>query len=168
MRACSHKDSHYRGHHAVYQYQADHEDGLHLWREHPLARKKAITFEELTPYPCLSFEQGDDSSFYFAEELLSTSEYPRIIKCCDRATVLNLMVGLNAYTLCSGIICEELNGNGGDYIAIPYASDENNPASAMEIGYITRKNSFLSPAGARYIEEMKKYLADADNGRMNN
>ncbi len=138
---------------------------VYLWREHPLARKKAITFEELTPYPCLSFEQGDDSSFYFAEELLSTSEYPRIIKCCDRATVLNLMVGLNAYTLCSGIICEELNGNGGDYIAIPYASDENNPASVMEIGYITRKNSFLSPAGARYIEEMKKYLAEGENGK---
>ena len=133
---------------------------VYLWREHPLASRKEISFEDLSPYPCLSFEQGDDSSFYFAEELLSTSEYPRIIKCCDRATVLNLMVGLNAYTLCSGIICEELNG--GDYIAIPYVSDADNPAGAMEIGYVTRKNSILSPAGLRYIEEMKKYLAACD------
>ena len=132
---------------------------VYLWREHPLASRSAITFEELTPYPCLSFEQGDDSSFYFAEELLSTSEYPRIIKCCDRATVLNLMVGLNAYTICSSVICEELNGNGGDYIAIPFSADEKNAAGTMEIGYITRKNSILSPAGTRYIEEMKKYLA---------
>ena len=133
---------------------------VYLWGQHPLAQRRSITFEDLTPYPCLSFEQGDDSSFYLSEELLSTSEYPRIIKCCDRATVLNLMVGLNAYTLCSGIICEELNI--GDYIAVPYASDEHNPAGAMEIGYVTRRNSILSPAGTRYIEEMKKYLAACD------
>ena len=133
---------------------------VYLWRQHPLANRGQITFEELSSYPCLSFEQGDDSSFYLAEELLSTSEYPRIIKCCDRATVLNLMVGLNAYTVCSGIICEELNG--GDYVAIPYAQDASNPAGAMEIGYVTRKNSILSPAGVRYIEEMKKYLASVD------
>ena len=125
---------------------------VYLWREHPLASRGAISFEDLTPYPCLSFEQGDDSSFYFAEELLSTSDYPRIIKCCDRATVLNLMVGLNAYTICSSVICEELNGNGGDYIAIPFAADAENAAGTMEIGYITRKNSILSPAGTRYIE----------------
>ena len=131
---------------------------VYLWRDHPLAGHSAVTFEDLAPYPCLSFEQGEDSSFYFAEELLSTSEYPRIIKCCDRATVLNLMVGLNAYTICSSIICEELNGNGGDYITLPFSSDEKDATGVMEIGYITRKNSILSPAGTRYIEEVKKYL----------
>ena len=146
----------------VFTHLIDCRAYVYLWREHPLAQSKSITFEELAPYPCLSFEQGDDSSFYFAEELLSTSEYPRIIKCCDRATVLNLMVGLNAYTVCSSIICEELNGNGGDYIAIPYSADETNAAGTMEIGYITRKSSILSPAGARYIDEMKKYLAACD------
>lgn len=133
---------------------------VYLWKNHPLAGRASIRFEDLAQYPCLSFEQGDDSSFYLAEELLSTGEYPRLIKCCDRATVLNLMVGLNAYTLCSGIICEELNG--GDYIAVPYAADEHNPAGSMEIGYVTRKNSILSAAGARYIEEMKKYLSTCD------
>ena len=133
---------------------------VYLWRGHPLASRKAITFEDLAPYPCLSFEQGDDSSFYFAEELLSTNEYPRIIKCCDRATVLNLMVGLNAYTLCSGIICEELNG--GDYIAVPYAAGADKADSTMEIGYITRKNSILSAAGMHYIDEMRQYLAACD------
>ena len=129
---------------------------VYLWRQHPLAGRKAISFEDLTQYPCLSFEQGDDSNFYFSEELLPTSEYSRIIKCCDRATVLNLMVGLNAYTVCSSIICEELNM--GDFVAIPYAADEDNAAGPMEIGYITRKNSILSPAGTRYIEELNKYL----------
>ena len=79
-----------------------------------------------------------------------------MIKCCDRATVLNLMIGSLGYTLCSGIICEELNGS--DYLAVPYEADEENPNSVMEIGYITRKNSLLSQIGERYVAELKRYL----------
>lgn len=67
--------------------------------------------KELQEYPCLVFEQGKNNSFYFAEEMKSTYEYKKMIHADDRATMLNLMVGLNGYTLCSGIICEELNGN---------------------------------------------------------
>ena len=72
---------------------------VYLWRGHPLANQAVICMEQLSEYPCLSFEQGSNSSFYFAEEILSTSEYPRTIKANDRATMLNLMVGLNGYTL---------------------------------------------------------------------
>lgn len=84
---------------------------VYIWKGHPLAKERSITFEQLKDYPCLSFEQGDNSSFYLAEEILSTNEYSQMIKANDRATMLNLMVGLNGYTLCSGIICEELNGS---------------------------------------------------------
>lgn len=129
---------------------------VYIWKGHPLAKKKRITFDELKEYPCLSFEQGDNSSFYFAEEILPTHEYPRTIKTNDRATMLNLMIGLNAYTLCSGIICEELNGD--DCIAVPYKEDEENPNSIMEIGYVTRKDSRLSELGERYVNELKRYL----------
>ena len=132
---------------------------VYLWRGHPLAGKKSITFADLEPYPCLSFEQGD-SSFYYAEEILSTSEYPRVIRACDRATMLNLMVGLNGYTLCSGIICEELNGS--DYAAVPYEPDEANPSSVMEIGYVVRKNAVLSAMGEKYILEIRRYLGLPD------
>ncbi|MBQ8161653.1 MAG: LysR family transcriptional regulator [Clostridia bacterium] len=129
---------------------------VYLWSGHPLTKQKSISFDDLTPYPCLSFEQGENSNFYLAEEILSTNEYPRIIKCCDRATILNLMVGALGYTLCSGIICEELNGD--DYVAIPYEADEANPNSTMEIGYLTRKNSLLSTLGEQYVQELQKYL----------
>ena len=132
---------------------------VYLWKEHPLARKSAIRFSDLADNPCLSFEQGAAGSFYFAEEILSTSEYPRTIKANDRATVLNLMVGLNGYTLCSGIICEELNGS--DYIAIPFVPDDDAAGSRMEIGYIVRKNMILSRMGELYIDELDQYL----NGR---
>ena len=129
---------------------------VYLWKHHPLANEESISFEQLEGYPCLSFEQGDNSSFYLAEEILSTNEYSQIIHANDRATMLNLMVGLNGYTLCSGIICEELNGS--DFRAVPYKDDAENPSSVMEIGYITRKNLVLSQMGKVYIEAIKRNL----------
>lgn len=129
---------------------------VYLWSGHPLAKNHSIRFEELMDYPCLSFEQGDADSFYFAEEILSTNEYLRTIKANDRATMLNLMIGLNGYTLCSGIICEELNGD--HYLAIPFEGDPDAGNSTMEIGYITKSNTILSDIGEQYIQEIKKYL----------
>ena len=129
---------------------------VYLWKHHPLANEESISFEQLEGYPCLSFEQGDNSSFYLAEEILSTNEYSQMIHANDRATMLNLMVGLNGYTLCSGIICEELNGS--VFRAVPYKDDAENPNSVMEIGYITRKNLVLSQMGKVYIEAIKRNL----------
>lgn len=129
---------------------------VYLWKGHPLAGKDVIHIRELDEYPCLSFEQGSGSSFYFSEELLSTGEYPRIIKANDRATMLNLMVGLNGYTLCSGIICEELNGS--DYIAVPFETDADPAENMMEIGYIVNKNMVLSRMGELYLNALREYL----------
>lgn len=129
---------------------------VYIWKGHPLAGNKSISFEELADYPCLSFEQDDNDSVYFAEEILSTEEYHRTIKANDRASMLNLMVGLNGYTLCSGIISEELNGD--DYIAVPFREKDENVNRVMEIGYITKKDFIMSEVGLAYIEEMKKYL----------
>lgn len=129
---------------------------VYIWKDHPLAKEASISFAQLNGYPCLSFEQGDNSSFYFAEEILSTNEYSQVIKANDRATMLNLMVGLNGYTLCSGIICEELNGN--DFVAVPFRDDAQNPNSVMEIGYIVKKNTVRSKMGELYIEKLKEYL----------
>lgn len=123
---------------------------VYMWKGHPLAGKKEIRLEELEEYPCLSFEQGNYNSFYFAEEVLSTYEYKQLIKANDRATMLNLMVGLNGYTLCSGIICEGLNGS--DYCAVKLQSDE-----IMSIGYLARKGATISPLGQKYLEEIAKF-----------
>ncbi len=129
---------------------------VYIWKNHPLAKNESISFDELRDYPCLSFEQGEKGSFYFSEEILSMNEYPRMIKAADRSTMLNLMVGLYGYTLCSGIICEELNGS--DFIAVPFRSDDDNPNQTMEIGYILKKNVPLSNIGGIYIKELTRYL----------
>ena len=123
---------------------------VYMSREHPLAKHQVIGFEELRDYPCLSFEQGDKNSFYFAEEVLSTLEYKQIIKANDRATMLNLMVGINGYTLCSGIICEDLNG--GKYVSVPFDTEE-----VMTIGYVKRKGMPLSIWGEEYVRILKEY-----------
>lgn len=123
---------------------------VYLWKGHPLAEQDEIKIEELADYPCLSFQQGSNNSFYFAEEVLSTYEYKRLIKANDRATMLNLMRGLNGYTLCSGIISEDLNGN--DYCAVRLDSDE-----SMTIGYIKRKGIALSPLAQKYLEILVEY-----------
>lgn len=140
----------------VFHHLIDCQAYVYLWKHHPLAGEESIGFDQLADYPCLTFEQGDNSSFYFAEEILSTNEYPRMIRANDRATMLNLMVGLNGYTLCSGIISEELNGN--EFLTVPFRDDEENRNSVMEIGYITRKNTILSRTGNMYVDALKENL----------
>ena len=130
---------------------------VYLWKNHPLAHQKEITIEQLQPYPVLSFEQGDYNSFYFAEEVLSTCEYPKIIKADDRATLLNLMVGLNAYTLCSGIITEDLNGS--DYVAVPLTGE-----NRMTIGYLQKSRTELTELARHYVGELLRIgAASGDN-----
>lgn len=125
----------------IYAYMSKH---------NPLATKKEVTMKDLDNYPCLAFAQGNFNSFYYAEEVLSTYDYKQLIRVNDRATILNLMVGINGYTLCSGIICEDLNGS--DYCAIKLKTQE-----TMTIGYIAKKNIRLSELGEKYVEELAKY-----------
>lgn len=120
-------------------------------RKHPLAGKSIITNEELTPYPYLSFEQGEHNSFYFSEEIFSASERKKNIRVRDRATLFNLLIGLNGYTVCSGVIDRKLNGK--DIIAVELAEE-----SDMCIGYISHRKSMISRLGNTYLEALGKYV----------
>ncbi len=128
---------------------------VYMGAGHPLADREKIKMDELLEYPYLSFEQGDNNSFYYSEEMFSTYKFRRIIKADDRATMLNLMTGMDGFTLCSGIICEKLNGDG--YVAIPLSTSEK-----MTIGYIKKKKMPLSLLGERYISILKGYSSDTD------
>ena len=119
--------------------------------KHPLAERKVITLEDLEGYPYLSFEQGEYNSFYFAEEILSTLDHKKNIKVRDRATLFNLVIGLNGYTVSSGVISKKLNGE--NIIARPLLVDE-----YMKIGTITQKNMFLSRYGKAYMESLQRHI----------
>lgn len=118
---------------------------------HPLAVRESLTLEDLKEYPYLSFEQGDYNSFYFSEEILSTIDREKNIKVRDRATLFNLVIGLNGYTVSTGIISRELNGE--NIIAKPLQVDE-----IMRVGILTQKEISLSRFGKAYVEALKKYI----------
>ncbi len=118
----------------------------------PLAGKKSVTLADLAPYPRLSYEQGEHNSFYFSEEIQSTLLCQKDIMVSDRATLFNLLIGLDGYTICSGEINDRLNGR--DIIAVPLAVDD-----AMEIGYITKNNIILSQFGLLYIRALQDYAS---------
>ena len=122
---------------------------------HPFADRSILTNEQLAPYPYLSFEQGEHNSFYFSEEIFSVSERKKQIRVRDRATLFNLLIGLNGYTVCSGVIDEQLNGK--DIIAVPLAEE-----SHMRIGYITHQKGSISRLGTTYLEALKHYV-DAEH-----
>jgi len=122
-----------------------------IYSEHPLANSEILTLEDLEQYPYLSFEQGEYNSFYFSEEILSTLDRSKNIKVRDRATLFNLAIGLNGYTVSSGVISKELNGE--NIIAKPLAVDE-----YMKIGTITQKNMHLSRYGKAYMEALQRHI----------
>ena len=127
------------------------EHHVFISRQHPLAKKKIITNEELADYPYLSYEQGEHNSFYFSEEIFSSFERKKNIRVSDRATLFNLLIGLNGYTVCSGIIDQRLNGE--DIIAVPLADEGD-----MRIGYVTHRKGMISRLGETYLEALKKYI----------
>ena len=124
---------------------------VYISKNHPLAAQNVIQFDELQEYPCLSFEQGEHNSFYFSEEIFSETARKKNIRVRDRATLFNLLIGLNVYTVSSGILDKKLNGK--DIIAVPLADE-----SDMHIGYITHRKGMLSRLGSTYLEAIRKYL----------
>lgn len=119
-------------------------------REHPLTSKEKVTLEDLKPYPRLSFVQGNYESSYFSEELFSNEVAEKSIRISDRAAVVNLMIGLDGYTISSGIFPKYLHGN--SIVSVPLEESE-----MMHIGYIMNKDKGLSELGKIYVEALKQY-----------
>lgn len=119
----------------------------------PLASKDKVSFEDLESYPYLSFEQGDINSFYFSEELQSTVPHKKSIHVSDRGTLFNLIIGINGYTISSGVVTSDLNGT--QIKAIPLEVEDD-----MTIGYIINNQTVLSKTAERYITELKQVISD--------
>lgn len=120
----------------------------------PLAKQKSVTLEQLKDYPYLHFEQGEYNSFHFAEEILSTREHPKSIRVNDRATLFNLLIGLNGYTISTGVLSADLNGN--EIIPVPLESEE-----TLHVGWICHRNAALSKLALEYVEALKQAVAEA-------
>jgi DNA-binding transcriptional LysR family regulator len=117
----------------------------------PLGQKDLVELSDLEDYPYLSYEQGERNSFYFAEEILSTLEHRKDIKVSDRATIFNLMVGVNGYTISSGVLSKKLNDD--KIIAVPL-----NIKDEMTIGYLKHKQKELSPIAQQYLQMLEDHI----------
>lgn len=123
-----------------------------ICKKHPLAKRDVITVEDLQPYPYLVYEQGNNNSFYFSEEFMSMLDFPKNIQVRDRATLFNLVIGLNGFTVSSGVIDSKLNGS--NIIAKPLEVEK-----TMRIGIIKKKNTVFSRYACYYMEALKKNLS---------
>ncbi len=122
-----------------------------IGKDNPLAKKRRITLEDLKPYPRLSYEQGSHNSFYFSEEILSTLDCDKELIVRDRATLFNFLVGMQGYTICSGVINEDLNGP--NIVARPLAVDD-----YMQIGYIRPAQLTATRLASEYIAILKEMV----------
>ena len=120
-------------------------------RYNPLTSKSSVNLSDLEDYPYLSYEQGEVNSFYFSEEILSTLSHKKNIKVSDRATIFNLMVGLNGYTISSGIISSKLNDD--KIVAIPLNVDDD-----ITMGWLKHRQVELSPLAERYLTMLKEHI----------
>lgn len=117
----------------------------------PLANKKSVKMKDLAPYPYLSYEQGEHNSFYYSEEIFSTEERLKNIRVTDRATLFNLLIGLNGYTVCSGVIDSSLNGE--NIVSIPLDKE-----GVMRVGILTHNDIIQSEMAQHYINSLSKYI----------
>ncbi|WP_310833154.1 LysR family transcriptional regulator [Paenibacillus pedocola] len=119
---------------------------------HPLAAKETLILDDILPFPYITFEQGDNNSLHYSEEMLSFTQIEKNIKVTDRATLTNLLLGTDSYTIGTGIMASELNGNG--LVTIPYDSNE-----VFTVGWITHKDRKPSEIMSSYIELLNDLVA---------
>ena len=124
---------------------------VYVWKNHPFAEKNEISIDEMLDYPCVSFDQSDDSNFYLAEEAMADYTFHKMIKSDDRATSMEIIADLNAYSIGSGML------TGADAILQGLVAIKMKEEDPITIGYITRKGSTLSLYGKRYVAELMKY-----------
>jgi DNA-binding transcriptional LysR family regulator len=127
------------------------EPHIFVSRRSPLASRERATLADLAGLPRLTFDQGSNNSFYFAEEILSTLSSKQEIRVSDRATIFNLMIGLDGYTISTGIISGELDP---EIVAIPLDVDER-----IEIGWIGHSAIPLTEQAQRYLGEVRAVVA---------
>jgi DNA-binding transcriptional LysR family regulator len=119
--------------------------------QNPLASRLSVSLEDLDAYPRLSFEQGEYNSFYYAEEMFSTIPRKKSIQVSDRATLFNLLIGLNGYTISTGVLSTDLNGS--NIVSVPLDVDE-----TITVGWIVHKKTRLSRMANIYLEELKQII----------
>ncbi|MCR5775321.1 MAG: LysR family transcriptional regulator [Lachnospiraceae bacterium] len=124
---------------------------IYVWRDHEFAGRKEISIDELSDYPCIAFDQSDNSNFYLTEEAMADYDFVKLIKSDDRATTMELIAELHGYAIGSGMLA------GDKAILKGMVSIKLKEEDPLIIGYIVRAGSSLSGYGKEYVDELLKY-----------
>lgn len=123
---------------------------VYLSKDHPLADRDELSLDDLQDYPCMVFDQGDNTSFYYREEALATYDYKKIISTNERATSIELMLGLKGYAVGVAMLGEGETSSGIKVIRLK-------EQETLTFGYITRKGSQLSEMGETFVEKLERH-----------
>ena len=118
---------------------------------HPLVNAKELELEQLADHPYVYFAQEPDAPLAFYEEALSDVERAKSIACTDRATLTELIMAINGYTVTSGILVGITDGSA--LTTIPLKTDV-----ILRLGYLARKGEALSPMAERFAAHLQRCL----------
>lgn len=121
---------------------------IFISQKNPLAKKDAVALGDLEAYPRLTFEQGQFNSFYYSEEIFSTLPSPKSIQVSDRATLFNLLIGLNGYTISTGILSNDLDDS--EIVQVPLVAED-----TIKVGWVVNKKTELSTMAKLFLEELQ-------------
>lgn len=124
---------------------------VYVWRSHPFAARDKVSIDEMSDYPCVSFDQSDDDNFYLTEEAMADYAFDKMIRSDDRATTMEIIAELDGYSIGSGML------SGANAILQGLVAIKLKEEDPLTIGYITRKGSAMSAYGRKYLEELMKY-----------
>ena len=122
-----------------------------LPKSHPMVNASSLSLEDMEDFPYLYFEQDEDSPVAFAEEALASVPRAKSIACTDRASLSELIVALNGYTVTSGILVGISDGAGLN--TVPLDTDVK-----LHLGYVVRKGDALRDIGQRFVDTLTKNL----------
>ena len=122
---------------------------VYVRKEHALAKRKQISYDDLIDYPYLSYEQGARNSSFFTEELVDGFKANKRVTISDRATLMNVLLTTDSYTVGTGIMPSALNG--GKIVGIKIASQ-----SFYRIGYVLRKGESVNELTTAFIRELEE------------
>ncbi len=122
-----------------------------LRKEHPLATSKRLANSDLKKYPYVSYEQGEHNSSFFTEELTDISYIDRHIEISDRATLMNVLMLTDSYTIGTGIMPSALNK--GDIVSVPFESKE-----SYIIGYLLNDERKISEVTQAFISQLENTI----------
>ncbi len=128
-----------------------------LGKQHPLAGADSLRLDQLSEYPYVTYDQGETGPMEFSEELADNRMSRKQVRISDRATLMNLLLSTDCYTVGTGIMTSALNQ--GSVIPVPLESQD-----LYSVAVIYRADLGLSEDAERFIKVLSEVTGSGIEG----